>query len=100
MDQHDTRHGVGNEVNHDTASPRGRRDLRTAAQDVARHWDELSRKVPAPLLRVLVTLPWLARRMPVPFWVPLAFMLGRRVLRHYARKSDRRRAQRAAELGE
>jgi hypothetical protein len=56
-----------------------RRALRRAADDVMRRFDALQERVPAPVLRFLVTLPWLLRRMPVPFWVPLVLMLLRRL---------------------
>jgi hypothetical protein len=64
---------------------RGRR-LREASAEVGRHWDRLQERVPAPVLRLLVTLPWLMRRMPVPFWVPLALMLVRRIRRRRAKQ--------------
>ncbi|HVV18433.1 MAG TPA: hypothetical protein VHF06_03305 [Pseudonocardiaceae bacterium] len=67
----------------DTAS--GRRWRRTAAE-LGRRWDSLQDRVPAPVLRLLVMLPWIVRRAPVPFWVPLALMLVRR-LRRRKRKS-------------
>jgi hypothetical protein len=66
-----------------------RRDLRKAANEVMRHWDTLQERVPAPVLRILVTLPWLLRRMPVPFWVPLLLMLLRRVRRRRAARRAR-----------
>lgn len=56
-----------------------RRGLRRASRQVLRRWDELQDRVPPPVLRLLVTLPWLLRRMPVPFWVPLVLMLLRRL---------------------
>lgn len=67
---------------------RGRR-LRAASAEVGRHWDRLQDRVPAPVLRLLVTLPWVMRRMPVPFWVPLALMLVRRIRRHRAKRRAR-----------
>lgn len=74
---------------------RGRR-LREAGAEVGRHWDMFQDRVPAPLLRLLVTLPWVVRRMPVPFWVPLALMLVRRIRRHRAKR--RHRAARSTAL--
>jgi hypothetical protein len=68
---------------------RRRLDLRRASGEVMRHWDSLQDRVPAPLLRILVTLPWLLRRMPVPFWVPLVLMLLRRLHRRRQRRLDR-----------
>ncbi|HEX3646879.1 MAG TPA: hypothetical protein VHV49_00550, partial [Pseudonocardiaceae bacterium] len=68
---------------------RGRR-LREASAEVGRHWDMLRDRVPAPVLRLLVTLPWVLRRMPVPFWVPLALMLLRRIRRRRARRAQQR----------
>ncbi len=67
---------------------RGQR-LRQASAEVGRHWDTLQDKVPAPVLRLLVMLPWVMRRMPVPFWVPLALMLVRRIRRHQAKRRAR-----------
>lgn len=67
--------------------PGRRRDLRAAAHEVVRHWDALQERIPAPVLRMLVTLPWLLRRMPVPFWVPLVFILLRRIAKHRARRA-------------
>lgn len=67
---------------------RGRR-LREASAEVGRHWDTLQERVPAPVLRLLVTLPWVMRRMPVPFWVPLVLMLVRRIRRHRAKRRAR-----------
>jgi hypothetical protein len=69
---------------------RRRPDLRHAAAEATRYWDALQEKVPAPVLRMLVMLPWLARRMPVPFWVPLTLMLLRRISRRRARRAARR----------
>ncbi|HEY1571176.1 MAG TPA: hypothetical protein VGG05_07530 [Pseudonocardiaceae bacterium] len=63
-----------------------RRRLREASTEVGRHWEMLQERVPAPVLRLLVTLPWLMRRMPVPFWVPLALMLVRRIRRRRAKQ--------------
>jgi hypothetical protein len=63
----------------DQRTPRQRRDLRRAANELARYWDTVEERVPAPILRILVTLPWLFRRLPVPFWVPVALMIVRRV---------------------
>lgn len=63
------------------------RDFRHAANEVLRYWDAAQERVPAPVLRLLVTLPWLLRRMPVPFWVPLALMLVRRLRRRRARRT-------------
>lgn len=63
-----------------------RRRLREASAEVGRHWDMLQDRVPAPVLRLLVTLPWLMRRMPVPFWVPLALLLLRRIRRRRAKQ--------------
>jgi hypothetical protein len=60
---------------------------------VARYWDGLQDRIPAPVLRMLVTLPWLLRRMPVPFWVPLVLMLLRRIARHRAKRRARRQAR-------
>jgi hypothetical protein len=62
------------------------RDFRRAANEVARYWDAAQERVPAPILRLLVTLPWLLRRMPVPFWVPLVLMLLRRLRRRRAKR--------------
>ncbi|HEX4724617.1 MAG TPA: hypothetical protein VH333_19015 [Pseudonocardiaceae bacterium] len=59
----------------------GRTRLRHATDQALRHWDRMQERVPAPVLRVLVMLPWLLRRMPVPFWVPVALMLLRRLAR-------------------
>jgi hypothetical protein len=61
--------------------------LRQAADQTLRHWDRLRERVPAPVLRLLVTLPWLMRRMPVPFWVPVALMLLRRIARRRRNRS-------------
>jgi hypothetical protein len=66
-----------------------RRDFRRAANEVVRYWDAAQERVPAPVLRILVTLPWLLRRMPVPFWVPLLLMLLRRVRRRRAARRAR-----------
>ena len=55
--------------------------VRRATDEALRHWDRLQEKVPAPVLRILVTLPWLMRRMPVPIWVPVTLMLLRRIAR-------------------
>ncbi|HEY3748376.1 MAG TPA: hypothetical protein VGL80_04190 [Pseudonocardiaceae bacterium] len=63
----------------DQRNPRQRRDLRHAATELARYWDTIEERVPAPVLRILVTLPWLLRRLPVPFWVPAVFMIARRI---------------------
>jgi hypothetical protein len=63
----------------DQRTPRQRRDLRRAANELARYWDTVEERVPAPILRILVTLPWLFRRLRVPFWVPVALMIVRRV---------------------
>lgn len=68
-------------------SPTRRRDLRRAGKEVIRHWENLQHRVPAPVLRVLVTLPWLARRMPVPFWVPLTLLLLRQIRKHRAKRA-------------
>ena len=72
-----------------------RRDLRSAAHEVARYWDGLQERIPAPVLRMLVTLPWLLRRMPVPFWVPLVLMLLRRIVKHRAKRRLRQQARAA-----
>jgi hypothetical protein len=55
--------------------------LRRATDQALRHWDRMRENVPAPVLRMLVMLPWLLRRMPVPFWVPVALMVVRRLAR-------------------
>jgi hypothetical protein len=65
------------------------RDFRRAANEVVRYFDAAQERVPAPVLRVLVMLPWLLRRMPVPFWVPLLLMLVRRVRRRRAARRAR-----------
>lgn len=60
-------------------APAGRRrEWRRAVSELNRRWDAMQDNVPEPLLRLLVMLPWLLRRMPVPFWVPLALLLLRR----------------------
>jgi hypothetical protein len=63
--------------------------VRRAVDEAMRHWDHLQEKVPAPLLRVLVTLPWLLRRMPVPLWVPVALMVLRRIARRRGRRREK-----------
>ncbi|HEX5407220.1 MAG TPA: hypothetical protein VFX16_33510 [Pseudonocardiaceae bacterium] len=63
----------------DQQTPRQRRDLRRVATELARYWDTIEDRVPAPVLRILVTLPWLLRRLPVPFWVPAGFLIARRI---------------------
>ena len=72
-----------------------RRDLRTAAHEVTRYWDGLQERIPAPVLRMLVTLPWLLRRMPVPFWVPLVLMLLRRIAKRRAKRRLRQQKRAA-----
>ena len=65
------------------------RDFPRAANEVVKYFDAAQERVPAPVLRVLVMLPWLVRRMPVPFWVPLLLMLVRRVARRRAARRAR-----------
>ena len=72
----------------DQRTPRQRRDLRRAANELARYWDTVEERVPAPILRILVTLPWLFRRLPVPFWVPVALMIVRRVRARQRRSKE------------
>ncbi|HEX3780224.1 MAG TPA: hypothetical protein VHX38_11195 [Pseudonocardiaceae bacterium] len=86
-------------VGRSEADPSRRRALRGAAREVVRHWESLRERVPAPVLRVLVTLPWLLRRMPVPFWVPLLLMLLRRIARRRARRAAKRGARNAEVTG-
>jgi hypothetical protein len=77
----------------DQRSPRQRRDLRHVATEVARYWDTVEERVPKPVLRILVTLPWLFRRLPVPFWVPVALMVVRRIrARQRSKNNARQRA--------
>ena len=70
--------------------------LRQATDQALRHWDRMQEKVPAPVLRVLVMLPWLVRRMPVPFWVPVALI----VLRRLSRSRRHRQASRRVKVAE
>lgn len=64
--------------------------IRQAADAFLRRWDDIEQKVPAPALRILVAVPWLLRRAPVPFWVPVLLM----VLRRLNRRRRSRRARR------
>jgi hypothetical protein len=73
-----------------------RRRVRRVAGKLAGYWDTTQEKVPAPLLRILLTLPWLARRMPVPPWVAIAFVLLRRHRRRARRKAEAAAARAAA----
>jgi hypothetical protein len=88
--------GAGGAVEVPVGGGRKRRlDLRTAAGQVAQHWDSLLERVPAPVFRVLVTLPWVLRKMPVPFWVPLVLMLLRRISKSRRKRRERREARAA-----
>ena len=58
--------------------------VRRAADQFLRRWDTMQEKVPPPVLRLIVVLPWLLRRMPVPFWVPVVLMVLRRLARRRA----------------
>ncbi len=76
------------------AAPATGRDRRTRqfSDQVVRRWDDIQERVPAPVLRALVVLPWLLRRAPVPFWVPVGLMVLRRLSRR--RNARRRKAAR------
>ena len=60
------------------------------ATELARYWDTVEERVPAPVLRILVMLPWILRRLPVPFWVPAALMIIRRVRARQRSKQNSR----------
>jgi hypothetical protein len=66
-----------------TPEPGRQARIRRAADDVLRRWDRLQQTVPRPVLRMLVALPWLLRRMPVPFWVPVVLLVLRRLARRH-----------------
>lgn len=70
----------------DTAQAK-RRHVRRVARKLTGYWDSTQEKVPAPVLRVLLTLPWLLRRMPVPPWVAVVLILLRRHRRRARRKA-------------
>ena len=65
------------------------RRIRQAADQVIRRWDDIQDRVPPPLLRLIVVLPWLLRRAPVPFWVPVGLMVLRRLARRRRRRQVR-----------
>ena len=69
--------------------PARNRDLRRVVGEVGRQLDAAQERVPAPVLRVLVALPWLLRRLPVPLWVTVVFALLRRRRRRRARAAAR-----------
>lgn len=73
----------------DTAQAKSRqtRQVRRVAKKLTGYWDATQEKVPAPVLRVLLTLPWLLRRMPVPPWVAVVLILLRRHRRRARRKA-------------
>lgn len=74
----------------DTAQAQSRHVHRIATK-LTGYWDTTQEKVPAPILRILLTLPWLLRRVPVPPWVAIVLILVRR-----HRRKVRRRAAAAA----